>query len=173
MGALAPFFLAGGVSYLFPRGQKRWGDLASDGSPCLFWGEKTLPHVFNLKGGVLSIFLGDVVFWGERERFPCLGGERKLVPSFSWGSLFRAKLGLHPFRERKRGLRALAGGERGVPPLPFIKCEMGSPHALLWRVIKGPTPRVSGRGWGPVSPASAQGWGAVFVHPFLVGQGKR
>lgn len=34
--------------------------------------------------------------------FPCLGEERKLVPSFSWGSLlFRAKMGRHPFREEK------------------------------------------------------------------------
>ena len=100
--------------------------------------------------------------------FPCLGEERKLVPSFSWGSLlFRAKMGRHPFREeKKRGFLVLWQGVKGRAPLPFIKCEMGSPHVLLWRVIKGPARRVSARGWGPIYPALAEGWGAGFAHSF-------
>lgn len=96
-----------------------------------------------------------------------------MVPSFSWGSLlFGAEMGRHPFRERKRGLRALAGGERECPPLPFIKCEMGSPHALLWRMIKGPTPRVSGRGWGPRFPCSSTRLGCRVRPPFPGGAGE-
>ena len=98
------------------------------------------------------------------------------VPSFSWGSLpFRAIMGRHPFREekKKRGFLVLCQVVKGSAPLPCIKCEMGSPHALLWRVIKGPARRVSARGWGPISPAPAEGWGAGFAHSSLVGQRKR
>lgn len=29
-------------------------------------------------------------------------------------------------------------GVKGSDPFSFIKCEMGSPHALLWRVIGQP-----------------------------------
>ena len=48
--------------------------------------------------------------------FPSL--ERKLVPSFSWGSLpFRVIMGRHPFREEKKRFPcALASGERERPP---------------------------------------------------------
>lgn len=67
---------------------------------------------------------------------------------FLMGSLlFGAKMGRHPFRERKLGFffSVLAGVKGSAPhPFLFIKCEMGSPHSLPWRVIKGPAWRVSG-----------------------------
>lgn len=59
-----------------------------------------------------------------------------------------------------------------MPPPPFIKCEMGSPHALLWRMIKGPTPRVSGRGWGPRFPCSSTRLGCRVRPPFPGGAGE-
>lgn len=91
------------------------------------------------------------------------------VPSLfglSWGAIPSG-------REKKRGFLVLCQVVKGSAPLPCIKCEMGSPHALFWRVIKGPARRVSARGWGPISPAPAEGWGAGFAHSSLVGQGKR
>lgn len=105
--------------------------------------------------------------------FPCLGGERKLVSSFSWGSLlFRAKMGRHPFRERKRGFFVLWQGVKGsAPPFPFIKCEMGLPHALFWKVIKAPARRISGQDWGLGLPCS-RGLGRRVCPPFPGGVGE-
>ena len=58
------------------------------------------------------------------------------------------------------------------PPSPFIKCEMGLPHALLWRVIKGPAWRVLERGWGPCFPCSSRGLGCRACPPFPGGAGE-
>lgn len=101
-------------------------------------------------------------YWGGAAGevwFPCLGKERR----GSWSPLSRGvpssfglKRGAIPSGRKTRFPCALAGGER-ERPVPLIKCETGSPHALLWRVIKGPARRVSAQGWGPVSPAPGEG----------------
>lgn len=134
--------------------------------------------MFSLNGGVL-VFLGDAdIFWWGRAcelRFPCFGGERKLAcwSPLSHGVLsFGLKWGAIPSGRENEISLCLAGGERERPFLALIKCEMGSPHALLWRVIS-PNSALQGEVGAPVSPAPAEDWGAGFAHPSLVGQRKR
>ena len=154
------------------------------GSPCLFWGRRPFPKLF-LKGGVLLLFVGrwwrllargvgGVSCWGLVS-LPGRGEE--VGPLFLMGfppfSGYHGAPSLPGGKKKKRGFLVLCQVVKGSAPLPSIKCEMGSPHALLWRVIKGPARRVSARGWGPISPAPAEGWGAGFAHSSLVGQRKR
>lgn len=145
------------------------------GAPASLGGED--PPMFSLNEGVL-VFLGDAdIFCCGRAcevRFPCFGGERKLA---CWSPLshevlsFGLKWGAIPSGRENEISLCLAGGRKGVPPLALIKCEMGSPHALLWRI--SPNSALQGAVGAPVSPAPAQDWGAGFAHPSLVGQRKR
>lgn len=80
-------------------------------------------------------------------------------------------MGRHPFRERnKRFLSALAEGGRGCP-LPFIKCEMGTPTPFSGG-DNGASPARFWARWGPVSPARAGGVGVQGSLSPLVGQGR-